>query len=233
MMDSSWRIQANSGTVDPAATSFTATLPAPTSDGSTLMLFFAYNGSVAQLPAADPPWVQDQAAAGVWGIWRRPGQPAGETSWTVTAVTSTRWAWRAEEWAALSTVSQPDAASAVNNVINQQANPTNAASPDITDFAALAMWRAAGGISAGVFPAGRNYDAGWSEVDVVTVGDGLSNTDFQLILAESYPGASGALTATMTWDITGGGTYTDKSTACLITCLQPAVPAPSSGVLAA
>ena len=75
-LDASYRLQSNSGTVDPAATSFTATLPNPTTDGSTLMLWFASNGAAVNLPVADPPWCQDAVKAGSLYVWRRPNQPA-------------------------------------------------------------------------------------------------------------------------------------------------------------
>jgi hypothetical protein len=67
----------------------------------------------------------------------------------------------------------------------------------------------------------------------VTLGDGSHSTDFMLLVAEAYPGASGSLDVTLTWDITGGGTYADKSVDLGAACYQPAVPPQPAEVLTA
>jgi hypothetical protein len=241
-MDPTYRIQSNSGTVDPAATSFTATLPAGTQDGSTLLLFFATTGAPTT-PSADPPWAVDEAHAANEFVFRRANQPAGETSWTVSYVVAVRWAWYIEEWAAMSSVAQPD--SSANNAssppvpvitVGSQANNTALAqqpcSPDVTDYRAVAMFRQGGSAGGGVFPAGHSYDAGWSEIAALTVGTGTATSDFMLLAAEAYPGTTGTIDCTLTWDTTGGGTYTDKTVDAWVAAYQPAATVPF-GVLTA
>jgi hypothetical protein len=232
MVDASWRIQSNSGTVDPAATSAPVTLPAPASDQSTLMLFIASSGITPNYLSLDPPWFVDQQHAGQWLAWRRPGQPAGETSWTVTAAGAIRWAWYIEEWAGLSGMTQPDSQSAIKISAGMQVNNTSTvtqAAPDVTDYRAVALYRSSGGT--GLFPAGHTYDAGWSEVSAQSVGTGASTTDFMLMIAEAYLGTTGAIDCSLTWDITGGGTYTDKTVDVWVAAYQPAAPPQPADVL--
>jgi hypothetical protein len=200
------------------------TLPNPTSGQSTLMLYVAYTGigGVAYL-SLDPPWFVDNQHLGNWLAWRRPNQPAGETSWTLTSSVADRWAWYVEEWAGLSGMTQPDASSAISINSGLQVNDTThaaQASPDVTDYRAVALYRASGGTA--VFPAGRSYSAGWSEVSAQALGDGSVNTDCMLMIAEAYLGVTGVIDCALTWDITGGGTYADKVVDAWIAAYQPA-----------
>jgi hypothetical protein len=224
-VDPSYRIQSNSGTVDPAATSFTPALPNPTTDGSTLLLFIGTASGIVTVQAQgyDPPWITDGAHASTWYAWRRDSQPAGETSWPMSASLTGRWSWRIEEWSGLSTVGQPDAVSAGANIsIGLQDNPTLPPTADVDDFAALTVFRASGGTA--IWPAAHTYSSGWTEVASVAVGTGTVNTDFLLLVAESYPGAAGSVPCTMTWDTTGGGTYADKAVDAWTVIYQPDVP---------
>lgn len=231
LVDATYRIQSNSGTVTTAATTVTPSLPNPTQPGSTLLMYVCTTGgTTAILPAADPPWYQDQATAGRAYAWRRDDQPQGETSWTVSGTASTVWAWRVEEWAGWSTAGQPDAmATGFNQHTGLQANITAAAAADITDFAALGIWWISSGTAA--WPAGRTYDSGFSETGYLTVGTGTGTNDFAVAFAEAYPGASGTVQPTMTFDTTGGGTYSEKGVWCWVACYRPGVPAPPTGVL--
>jgi len=235
-VDASARIQSNSGSVSPAATSFTPTLPSPTSGGTTLFLFIGSGsgGTNLTVPSVDPPWIQDVAASNVGYVLRRPNQPAGESSWPMSSIVGNQWAWRAEEWGSLSTIAQPDAVS--NTVFNinttgAQVNTNFATSPDVADYAALAVFQAHPNGTGGVWPAGRSYPAGWSEVDYITAGTGAATGEVALIIAEAYPGVASPFTATLTWDITGGGTYSDKIVEAWAAAYQPSVPVPGGGVL--
>lgn len=246
-MDPSYRIQSNSGTVTTAATSFTATLPNGTQQGSTLLLFFASHGGTPSLPSVDPPWVPDMQNGGREYVWRRPDQPAGETSWTVSYAIAEQWAWYIEEWASMSSITQPDSASQIgilsasqnNDLATVGSTPTYCI-PDVADYRAVAMYRAQGGSAA--FPAGHSYSnsasstvspaPSWSEVAALTVGTGTTTADFMLLVAESYPGATGTIDCTLTWDITGGGAYADKSVDFIDLAYQPA-PTVQFGVLTA
>ena len=235
-MDATYRIQSNSGTVDPAATSFTATLPNATQDSSTLMLWIGMNTGTVNLPAVDPPWYVDVSASSKLWVMRRDNQPSGESSWTLSSAFSVRWAWYVEEWASWSTINQPDAtASQIISHVGTQANSVSpvgtAPSADIPDFAGLAVFNATGGAGVGIFPA-RSYSAGWSEVNVTTIGTGTAGTDHQLIVAETYPGVTGSIDCTLTWDTSNGGTYTDKRVDTWSACYRPSVPV-SFGVLTA
>lgn len=234
-MDATYRIQANSGTVTSAG--FTATLPNPTTDGSALMLWLATTGaSVPNFPAVDPPWFKDlSAAASVFSVWRRAHQPGGETSWTVTAAVSGNYAWRIEEWSNWSTINQPDAVPPSNTYnINTgvQFNLTvvsgSSITPDVADFAGLAVWRAGSGSA--IWPL-RTYSSGWSEVDRLAFGTGASLGDYELIFAESYPGVSGAIDAEMIWDTSNGGTYAEKTVYGWAGCYGAAVSYPAGVVL--
>jgi hypothetical protein len=239
MVDASWRLQSNTGTN--TATGAAPALPNPTQGGSTLLLMAAASGSGAMVPqqqSVDPPWVADVAATGVY-LWRRDNQPAGETSWPLTGSASTVWAWHVQEWAGLSTVAQPDDVSRIGSSpsfvilsalqVNALSNGGSPPAPDVADFAGVAMVRAVGGT--GVWPAGHSWSSPWSEVASVTVGDGTHNTDAWLLVAEAYPGVSGTLDATLTWDITGGGTYADKTVDLGAGCYQPKVPPQPADVL--
>lgn len=241
-LDASARIQSNSGTVTTATTTLAATLPNPTAAGSTLLAWIAVQGFALNFPAADPPWYRDAVQSGNVYAWRRDNQPAGETSWSFTSAGSIKWAWRIEEWSGLSTVNQPDAMTGNGqNVVTGTAgtqnndsakSPSFLCTPDVTDYAALAVFRAgSAGTSADLFPAGRSYSSGFSEVDVLTVGTGTTSNDFQLIIAEGYPGATGNIDCVLTWDTTGGGTYADKAVNAWMACYQPDVPAPPGGIL--
>ena len=231
-VDATWRIQSNSALVT-ATSSFTVSLPNPATDSSTLLLFIGTVGSgtvnLATSTAFDPPWFADVARSAAEYVWRRDAQPAGETSWTIpcTAVSATYY-WRVEEWGGLSAISQPDANT---SVLLGNSNPvsSNTATADVSDFAALGLFRgfSAGG---GAWPSGRSYSSGWSEVAYLTSGTGTGATDFVLILVESYPGASGSVQATITWDTSGGGTV-PSGTDAWVACYQPGVPAPPAGVL--
>jgi hypothetical protein len=240
MVDATWRVQSNSGIVDPAASSLTPALPNPTTDGSTLVLFVATNGGAlaVQSQSYDPPWFEERQHAATWYWWRRDNQPSGETSWPLSAAASGRWAWRIEEWSGLSTVGQPDSTSVNAQITNNlQANGadgnggTTPATADVPDFAALTMFRASGGTA--IWPTAHTYSAGWSEVASVAVGDGSGGADFLLLVAESYPGVTGAVSSTMTWDNTGGGTYTDKHVDGYTVIYQPEAPPTPAEVLTA
>lgn len=246
-VDATWRIQANSGTssVTTSGTNFTVSLLNPTQPGSALLLFITSQGvSVNNFATGfDPPFVFDiQSAPRYW--CRRSNQPAGETSWnfTGTATTAQTVAWRAEEWSGLSSVANPDATNipvtspAFAQNLGVQANTFQGSSgtgnspvPDVADFAALAM--VAAGAGTGVYPAGRSWSSPWSEVDAITVGTGTATGDVMLLVAECYPQATGTLDCTMTWDITGGGTYADKTVYVGGACYQPSVPVAVAVVL--
>jgi len=224
-VDATYRIQGASGIVDPAAASFTPALPNPTSGGTTLMVWVAMSVGNVTVPVADPPWVTDAVASSRLCVLRRPDQPAGETSWPMTAATASRWAWRAEEWAGWSFITQPDAvASNVAIDIGVQANnvavaPATPPTADVADFAGLAVFHVSGGT--GIWPL-RTYSAGWNEVDVQTIGDGTGGgPDLQFMVAETYPGVTGLIDCTMTWDTSNGGTYTEKTVNTWSACYQP------------
>jgi hypothetical protein len=243
MVDASWRLQSNSGSVT-ATAGFTATLPNPTQPRSTLLLAVgtALGGTIAaQAQSFDPPWYSDLAVAGKAYLWRRDNQPAGETSWAITTAVSATYAWHVQEWAGLSTVGQPDARSVLTGTpnfitfVNLQVNRIGATTgvppvPDVADFAGVAV---AVGATPGstAFPAGRSWSSPWSEVTAVTVGTGTSTADVMLMAAEAYPGVSGSLDATLTWDVTGGGDYTNKTVYLGAACYQPAAAPQPSGVL--
>lgn len=230
-MDATARIQSNSGLVT-ATSSFTASLPNPTSGTSTLLLFVATSstGSVNLATAFDPPFFGDATRAGAEYVWRRDNQPAGETSWVIpTSATSNNYYWRVEEWSGLSSIGQPDANTAIFlAALGTSPVSTNTATADVDDFAALAIFvaRGPGGIT---WPGARSYSSGWSEVDYLPNGTGAASSDFALVIAESYPGASGSVQATITWDISGSGSV--PSTDAWVACYQPDVPAPAAGVL--
>lgn len=239
-MDSSYRIQSNSGTVTTAATTFTATLPNPTQPGSTLLLFSAIGTmAIGSNQSFDPPWFEELASAQNARWWRRDNQPAGETSWTMTGSLSSRWAWHVQEWSGLSTVANPDAASIITGPAfaacpagTQVCDLTTAGmslTPDVSDYAALFAVKA-GPDTGGGWPAAWTFTSGWSQVDVIQVGtgSGTSPADFMLVIAEAYPGTTGSLNPGLTWDVTGGGSYAGRITAVGAACYQPA-PAPPPG----
>lgn len=228
-LDPTARIQANSGTV--TGNGFTATLPNPTTEGSTLLLFFATNGGTATLTVADPPWVTEDAQSGTWYWWRRDGQPGGETSWAVSAPSSSPYVWRIEEWSGLSTIEQPDAVAEHLNTGGIVAPDTGTATTDVDDFAALALFRA-GSSGTFVFPAGRSYPAGWTELDMLQHGDGTTAGDFMLMIAEAYPGAAGSVSSVLTWDTTGGGSFANTTVYGKIVCYRPSAAPPAGGILA-
>jgi hypothetical protein len=235
-VDATYRIQSASGSVSPAATSFTPALPSPTAGGTTLLLFIGSGsgGTNLTVPAVDPPWIQDVAASNVGYVLRRPDQPAGESSWPMSSVVGNRWVWRAEEWALLSTVAQPDAISNTAfhiGTTGDQVNTTAAVSPDVADYAALAVFQAHPNGTGGAWPAGRSYPAGWSEVDFLTSGTGAATGDVALAIAEAYPGIASPFTPTLTWDITGGGTYSDKLVEAWAAAYQPAMIQPVAEVM--
>jgi hypothetical protein len=223
------RLQANSGTI--TGTGFTATLPNPTTAGSALLLFFASNGASPQFPVIDPPWIQEDAQGGNWYRWRRDRQPAGGTSWTVGASTSTPYCWRVEEWAGLSTIGQPDAQAGHSQAGGTVTADTGTAIADIPDFAALAMFRA-GSSGTFAFPAGHSYSSGWAQVDALQQGTGTTPGDFMLLFAESYPDAAGSVSSTVTWDTTGGGSFANVAVYGSVACYRPDVRVPF-GVLTA
>ena len=220
------RLQSNTGSV--TAANFTATLPNPTMDGSTLLLFIGTNnGNLAmQQQSFDPPWVQDAVHIGLDFLWRRDSQPAGETSWVITGSSgSVPWFWRVEEWSGLSTIGQPDANTIVFVGTGSPVS-TNTATADVDDFAALAFFRAGSG-GGQLWPAARAYPAGWTEVDWLTNGTGATAGDFAMAIAESYPGASGSVQCTITWDTSGGGSV-PSGTDAWVGCYQPDVPLPKT-----
>jgi hypothetical protein len=247
-MDATYRIQANSGTVSSSATC-TPTLPNPTTDGSTLFMFISNSGtgalSTSPLYNSDPPWVPDAAHSTVWQWWRRDNETGGETSWplSTTGSIAANWIWRVEEWAGLSTVSQPDATSSnpgtntpsidVGLQVNPAAGSTGAgspASPDVPDFAGIGVFRTNAGSAA--WPAAHTWTAGWSEIDYQHIGDGSTTGNMAMFIVESYPGVTGSLPCALTWDNSGGGTYTDKQVDAWVGCYQPADPGPALGILA-
>jgi hypothetical protein len=225
-LDATARMQAASGTVDPAATSCTPALPNPTTDGSTLLLYIGMNASSLNYPSsADPPWYPDFMAAGERYVLRRPNQPGGETSWPMSSASAARWAWRAEEWASLSTI-QPDASGSSNGTPGAQVYDLSVFSPvttDIADYAALALFYGASGAGSG-FPAGHSYATGYTELDYLTVGTGTTAGDFVMAVAETYPGVAETVPCTFTWDTTGGGSYAAMTVRGVLNCYQPSVP---------
>jgi hypothetical protein len=246
MVDATWRVQNNSGLVTTAASSFNATLPNPTQPGSTLILFLAMNTFQPNLPAVDPPWYLEVQHAANDAVLRRDNQPAGETSWTITAASTQKWAWYIEEWSGLSsvnpdaqttsTITTPPTPAVYINPGGQQTIDSSSVAqnltcvPDITDYLAAAIFRVSSGT--GAFPAARSYTTGFSEAAALSVGTGSTAGDFQLIIAEGFPGTSGSnVDCQMTFDITGGGTYADKSVDGRIACYGPATPNPDTGIL--
>ena len=237
------RIQSNSGLVT-GASSFTATLPNPTTDSGTLLLFIGTAGtgviSIQSNAGFDPPWFQDGAQAGKWFAWRRDNQPAGETSWAITASTSANYQWRVEEWGGLATAGQPDAVSDIKTnsgtLVCSTGDVVGGGSPaaaiaDVDDFAALAVFRPGAGVGPAAWPTVRNYSSGWSEVTFLSQGDGSGVNDYALILAEAYPGAAGTVICTLTYDNSGGGSPPNIAAGWAV-CYQPAAPPPALGVLA-
>ena len=246
-VDASYRIQSNSALVT-ATSSFTASLPGPTQDESTLLLYVGTSGSGSITLAAntsfDPPWYQDQAHGSAWYAWRRPSQPAGETSWTLaSSPLSNPYYWRVEEWSGLSTIGQPDASGGVNAGASVLAIATDSGSggtttADVADFAALAVFRA-GFAGASGWPAAHSYGAGasagpssWNEVAYLANGTGTGSGDFILAIAEAYPGATGNVGCTLTFDTTGGG-GTPGSLDGWAVCYQPGGTQPPSLILVA
>lgn len=221
-LDATARIQSNSGLAS-STTSIPASLTNPTTDGSTLLMYFAASGGAiaAQLQSYDPPLFTDTTSSSLV-VFRRDAQPAGETSWTITASTSTSYYWRVEEWVGLSFIGQPDAKS---TLFTGTGNPvsTNAAVPDVNDFAALAVFTGLMGAGATGWPA-RTYPAGWSEVAFMPGSTGGPG-DFAMAIAESYPGISGSMTGSITWDNSGGGTIPSQTYSWL-GCYQPAAVVP-------
>lgn len=245
MVDSTWRVQFNSGT-STVTSSLTVSLPNATQPGSTLFLMIATGGSGSvNAPGSlsfDPPWVADLANLPTYW-WRRGDQPGGETSWAIaTAPASATYAWHVQEWSGLSTVGNPDARSTVSGsvsfavIIGSQTNDVNSGgnvgpTPDVTDYAALLVAHAQGATD-GVWPAGHTWGTGWSEIDSVQSGDGSHTGDIRLLIAEAYPGTSGsALSGALTWDATGGGSYTGKTVRIGAGCYQPAPALPPTGIL--
>ena len=207
------------------------------------MLWFGAGGATSiTFPVLDPPWYRDlTGTVTVFSVWRRSNQPAGETSWTVTASLSAKFIWRIEEWASLSGITNPDAVPSPTNTyfINSAgaqdnhvfSSPGQSITPDVSDFAGLAVWRAGSGTA--IWPL-RTYSSGWSEVDCLSFGTGATSGDFQIMFAEAYPGVSGAIDPVMTWDTSNGGTYAEgKVVDGWAACYQPAVPVPLPGVLTA
>ena len=246
-VDATWRLQSNSGTVTTASTGFTPTLPNPTQPGSTLLLIFAGPGGTTVSPwnqGYDPPWFQELTPSLNAYWWRRDNQPAGETSWPLTGSLSSRWAWHMQEWAGMSTVAQPDAGSSITTAppafaacaLGTQACDLATASlqliPDVTDYAALFALKA-GPDAGGGWPAAWTFTSGWSQVDALQVGTGTSSSpaDFMLAIAEAYPGTTGSLDPALTWDITGGGSYSGRTCAVGAACYQPAPAPPPAEVL--
>lgn len=254
-VDATWRLQSNSGQVTTSATPWTITpsLPNPTQDGSTLLLIIgtasagSVNGPGGQ--GYDPPWFAELGSGTGMYWWRRDNQPAGETSWAINVTpTAARYIWHVQEWSGLSTVANPDAASLLNGSPSYSPSFQTGAqaphlagnvgftlTPDVTDYAALAVVKA-GSDASGVFPAAWSWPAGWSQVDAIQAGDGshttgATTTDFMVAIAEAYPQAASALDPSLTWDTTGGGSYTNRSTVWGGACYQPAAPAPFGGVL--
>lgn len=224
------RIQSNSGVVT-ATSSFTASLPNPTTAGSTLMLWVATaaSGSVSNSQSFDPPFFFDLSSAGNVYVLRRDSQPAGETSWAIaTIAVSNPYCWRAEEWAGWSTIGQPDATTTLNANTGSPVS-TNTVTPDVNDFAALAVF-VANSTAGPAWPSGRSYSSGWSEVACLTSGTGGGANDFIMVIAESYPGASGSVSCTLTWDTSGGGGV-PGTTDSWVACYQPSAPAPPTGIL--
>jgi hypothetical protein len=235
------RIQGTSGsgtTVNNGDT-FTVTLPSQTTAGSTLMVWLTTSnlGNIPSPPQGfDPPWFADVVHASQYYIWRRDNEPGGETSWVFTPsfVGSTvHWAWWIEEWSAWSTVGQPDAAAVIKNTA-APTNPatSNAASPDVSDFAALALIRASPTGSASTWPAGHSWPGGWNEVAWLTIGTGAAASDSLLGIAEAYPGVSGSMSVSMTWDTSGGGAIPSNCD-MWFACYQPGVPDPGPPVILA
>jgi hypothetical protein len=150
----------------------------------------------------------------------------------VTAPSSTPYAWRIEEWSGLSTIGQPDAAAQHLNTAGAAAPDTGTATADVDDFAALASFWV---VSVGTFqwPAGRSYPAGWTELASLQQGNGTTGGDFMLIIAEAYPGAAGSVSAVLTWDTSGGGSFANANAHAAVACYQPAAAAPAGGILAA
>lgn len=236
------RIQSASGLV--TASSFTATLPNPTQAGSTLLLFTGTSGIgqlIVQSQSFDPPWFQDQGHTGHWYAWRRDNQPAGESSWAITAAASAPYYWRAEEWGGLATISQPDVSSTITGVTSTLTVATDTSSTtisaDVPDFAALAVFYASFAGASG-WPAAHSYGAGlrsgpssWNEVCYLVNGTGTASGDFILAVAEAYPGVTGGVACGLTFNTSGGG-GTPAALDAWGVCYQPDMPAPATGVLA-
>ena len=242
MVDATWRVQSNSGT-QTGVNGPTLTLPNPTQPGSTLLMMAAANTGVI-VPGSqsfDPPWSTELPPANLTWWWRRDNQPAGETSWAITGSLSANWAWHVQEWAGLSTVDQPDDVSrsagtpAFAIITGQQVNSlSSAATPpaaDVSDFAGLVIVHVSAGT--GVWPAGRSWSSPWSEVASVQNGPGGVSGNAWLLVAEAYPGVSGSLDTTLTWDISGGGTYADKTANMGSALYQPGLFQPVGEVLTA
>jgi hypothetical protein len=228
------RIQAKSGTFGVAGagvSSIPVTLDNPTADGSTLVVYFAQTGTVTT-PDAGPPWAKDIEQVVTQYIFRRSGVPAGETSWTFAFSPNSVGCWRAEEWTALDLVDAVDA-TATATATSSATPASGTATTDVTDFVALGFIRASKSSGGTTFPAGRSWSAGFTETDYVPNGTGTTTGDIMLATAEAYPGAAGNVTATLTFDTTGGGAFSNLGEYGAIVCYRADTPQPGDTVLTA
>lgn len=219
------RLQAASGTlgsIGSGVTPFTVTLPNPTSEASVLVVWIA-TAAIVTAPAEDPPWgVAASGPATLYCFWRGP-VPAGESSWDFTPNLASICCWRVSEWATIDAATPVDAFSPGASTANVATVGSGTANPTSNDFVALAAYRCSRSSSTGVvFPAGRSYSAGFTEVDYQQNGTGGTNGHLFLAIAENYPGAAGAYADTLTLDTTGGGSFASLSEFGLLICLRGA-----------
>lgn len=210
MLSAANRVHANTGADGTPAANVSTITPAlagtdTTADHNTVLAFHA-TASVIGTPGD---WIIDQSSAVLLYAFRRPTVAAGESSWAFGVSPASYSAWRVEEWTGVDLVDPLDAA--ILGTITAQGAATcstgTTATTDSADAAVIAAFVITrGSAGQGVFPVGRSYSNGFTEVSYNTVGTGNAAGDRALAVAELYPGATGTFETTLTLDTTGGGT---------------------------
>ena len=174
------QVQANAGSAT-FVTSQALTVPAGTSEGN--------NGIIVagvQLPIISPAQWHPTVAlpSGLLQVLCRADLPAGESSWTLAAVTNCNWAWTAAEWANGSSapVEATTTATGTTGLSSLSTGTTATFTTQYVMGIAAFLMTSSGGAAWPSF----SYDNSFTETDSQQSGDGTANGDLLLKVTRRY-----------------------------------------------
>lgn len=185
-------------------TSATVTLPAGTTEGSTVVVVMRSYGDTA----IGQGWERGVTGGSLPGmaIFYRPDIPVGETSWVFNAAAGGQqiWAWKVEEWTNIEFA--PLATSAFHEDLAAASTLASGNTGSVTDQFVLAV----GGFSvnknssdANNLPTISGYTGGFVETDQIANGPGTTAGDLHLAVARYYGADSETGPFSCTVDLTG------------------------------